>query len=194
MRAKLTLAISYRSRARLILSANCRARCVMDAKSPVFENGGQDQASHRSHGSLRLRLRQHGRLIGTTTQYPAGTQLPERLYLRRGIEPRVADRARQFDEHVSIRRPEPADNADQLADPAVRLWFPTTNWCLFVDMGDKQEQNYPVASSHALGNWRSATDTFLCKGSYQSPPAPLSRLAKERCRHKRSTFAALSQS
>src|SRR5713226_10776172 len=67
---------------------------------------------------------------------------------------------------------------------------------LFLDIADEQEQNDLLASSLPLGNWPyqhavqsfgrprpvpGATEPLLRKGSYQGPPAPLPRLAKERC-------------
>ncbi len=61
----------------------------------AYDLAGKVQQVSDPTGTYSFAYDNMGRLIGTTTQYAwlPGLQLPERLYLRRGLEPHVTDRA-----------------------------------------------------------------------------------------------------
>ncbi len=94
----------------------------------VYDLVGRIQQVTDPTGTYVFAYDNMGRLIGTSTQYTflAGPQFPEPLHLRRGLEPDGTAGARRKHEYLQLRHAEPADDADQLADRAVRFWLRCT--------------------------------------------------------------------
>ena len=89
----------------------------------VYDLVGKIKQVSDPSGTYSFAYDNMGRLIGTTTTVliPARAQLPERLHLRCGFEPHVADRARRQHQHLRLRHAEPAERHGQLVGRLVRF-------------------------------------------------------------------------
>ena len=89
----------------------------------AYDLAGKVQQVSDPTGSYSFAYDNMGRLVGTTTQYcvAARSELPERVHLRRDVEPHVADGARRQHHDLRLRHAESPEWSGQFVGRIVRL-------------------------------------------------------------------------